>query len=98
MSKSKNNSGLQTGTYVTRSTYQKVCEENKRLKADIYALVMANFEDEVSEVLGIEVMDRWRDKFEKDKEFEKLMKDFAVQYFKDNPEKRFPYMIDNPPK
>jgi hypothetical protein len=31
---------MKRGTYVSRSVYQKVIEENKRLRSDLYSLVM----------------------------------------------------------
>ena len=45
---------------VSRSVYQKLAEENKRLKADIYSLVMLDTEKEDSIGRWIEVTRRWK--------------------------------------
>lgn len=66
---------------VSRSVYQKLAEENRRLKADIYTLVMKPVTGE-----SILVRAKWREKFEKDAAFQKAMHDYAVQYVKDNPD------------
>lgn len=82
---------------ISRSVYQKLAEENKRLKADIYSLVMIDTEKEDSMDRWIEVTSRWEEKFEKDAEFRRLLHEYAVQYFKDNPDKliKQPHEPDN---
>jgi len=65
---------------VSRSVYQKVCEENKRLKADIEVLVDRNHDEKFFKVLL-----RWRRKFYEDKEFENLLKAAAIKYLGDHP-------------
>lgn len=52
------------GSYVSRSTYQKVVEENKKLKADIRTLVL---EEDFSGQW--EVWSRWYEHFEKQAQF-----------------------------
>jgi hypothetical protein len=51
------------GTYVSRSTYQKVVEENKKLKQNIRTLLDDGHPD------FLEVWVRWTDHFEKDTQF-----------------------------
>ncbi len=82
----KNKTGLPTGTYVTRSTYQKVVEENKSLLSDIYNLVMTKRGNEVSEALFFSTFEKWHDKFKQDAEFKVLMKHVAIEYLKEHPE------------
>jgi hypothetical protein len=52
---------------VSRSVYQKLAEENKRLKADIYSLVM----DDDFEA----VFDRWKKHFDQKAAIDKAMRD-----------------------
>lgn len=76
---------------VSRSVYQKLAEENKRLKADIYTLIMVDLESQEGVNRWCEVNQRWEDKFEKDAELCRLLHEYAVQYFKDHPEKKIPF-------
>lgn len=69
------------GTYVSRSVYQKVVEENNKLKQDIYQMIMRPLTFEC-----LQARAKWQNKFEKDKELRKLLHDYAVQYVKDNPD------------
>lgn len=71
---------------VSRSVYQKVCEENKRLKADIKRLVM-NYE---SAPEYLETLMRHRKIFCEEASFNAMMKDFAIQYTKEHPELNIP--------
>jgi len=71
-------------TAVSRSTYQKVVEENKRLKADIKVLVMSKREPSSTEYA--EVYLRWRIVFLKEYNLHNLLKQAAELYFKDHPE------------
>lgn len=87
MPKEKQEKAPELGKWVKRSTYQAVCEENKKLKADIYVLVMLDPEDEESLSMWCYVDGKWKEKFTKDAEFERMMHEYAVQYFKDNPDK-----------
>lgn len=69
------------GKWITRSVYQKVCEENKRLKADIYTMVMMPVTGQ-----SILVKGKWKDHFEQEKELANILHAYAVQYIKDNPD------------
>ena len=71
---------------VSRSVYQKVCEENKRLKADIKILV----ESHGDEPAYIETLLKWRKVFSKQKEFNVFMKEAAIQYLEKHPEIKIP--------
>jgi len=71
---------------VSRSVYQKLAEENKRLKADIYILIMLDHENEDDLNLWCEVYEKWLDKFKKDEALRQALHDYAVQYVKDNPD------------
>jgi len=62
---------------VDRGIYQKAIEENKRLLADIKILVMKRMTAEWVLCSG-----RWKEKFEKDAEFNRLLKIAAKTYFK----------------
>lgn len=65
---------------VSRSTYQKVVEENKRLKSDIRKLVEGTW-NELSEVTK-----KWQAEFDKEREFNALMQRAAKEYLKEHPE------------
>jgi len=65
---------------VSRSTYQKLKEENKRLLKDIKLLV-----DKTYPVERIIAMDKWQKHFKEEKEFNSLMKDVAISYMENNP-------------
>lgn len=66
---------------VSRSVFQKICEENKRLKSDIYTLVMKPLTGD-----SILVRNRWKKKFEDDRLLATALHEYAVQYIKDNPD------------
>lgn len=57
---------------VSRSIYQKLAEENKRLKNDIKSLVDMNTMSDKSEAYT-----KWRNHFEEELEFLKIMKKVA---------------------
>ena len=65
---------------VNRSTYQKAVEENKKLIANIKLLV----EDGLPSAEKILCIAKWRKKFNKEKEFNSMMKQAARQYIKDH--------------
>lgn len=65
---------------VSRSTYQKVVEENKRLLSDIKLLV----KDGIPSYDQIRCMKKWREKFSKEKEFHDMLRKAAKQYIKDH--------------
>jgi hypothetical protein len=60
---------------VSRSLYKKFCEENKRLKADIWGLVN-NIEP---------IRQKWIKTFEEEREFRMMLKDAAKKYMENNP-------------
>ena len=64
---------------VSRSVYQKVCEENKRLLRDIKILVSKEL-DPNKVILMVE----YRERFEKEERFRLMMKEVAKQYIKDH--------------
>lgn len=57
--------------YVTRSAFQKKSEECKRLKKDIYEIVMGS---------DSRVWTKWVVHFEKEKEFTKLLREAVLQH------------------
>lgn len=65
---------------VSRSAYQKVCEENKKLTKDIFLLV----EDGIPSAEKILCLSKWRNKIAKDKMFQEQIKVVAKQYIQDN--------------
>ena len=73
---------MEKGKYVSRSVYQKQVEENRRLLADIYTLVMSKG---VSPHRII-VKEKWERKFTEEQKLKQLLHDYAVQYVKDNPD------------
>ena len=74
---------------INRSTYQKKCEENKRLLTDIKILAgPINAE-------RARCAKKWRDKFRKEDEFRRLLKIAAAEYMKDHPEYNIIKKTDN---
>jgi len=63
---------------VDRSTYQKVVEENKRLKRDIRIIVMDDT------MVAVNCMMKWYDTFQKEINFNKLMKKAVEHYVKEH--------------
>ena len=74
---------------VKRSTYQKVVEDNKKLLLDIKVLVS----EKTPVIKKIRLTKEWREKFNKEDEFNKMMKEIAVEYIKNNPEE-FTFLKD----
>ena len=74
---------------VKRSTYQKVVEDNKKLLVDIKVLVS----EKTPVIKKIRLTKEWREKFNKEDEFNKMMKEIAVEYIKNNPEE-FTFLKD----
>ncbi len=66
---------------VSRSVYQKVVEENKRLLSDIEILTENTFP---SSSLKILVLAKWRKYFDEQKRVNELLRGVAYQYFKNN--------------
>ncbi len=54
---------MKKGTYVSRATFQKVSQENKKLRQDIFILTQAG----MPSFEKIELAKTWRDKFAADK-------------------------------
>ncbi|WP_372650847.1 hypothetical protein [Draconibacterium sp.] len=69
------------GSYVSRSTYQKLKEKEKRLMADIKALVNT---DNVEQFC--EVSQKWMKHFEKEEQFSKKLKTICGIYKEEHPE------------
>ena len=65
---------------INRSTYQKVCEENKRLLLDIQTLVGKPSIEKVT------VTEKWRSKFSQDSKLQKVLQQAATEYLKEHPE------------
>jgi hypothetical protein len=72
-------------TYVSRSVYQKLAEENKRLLRDLKTITLGKKEDSVIAWL------HWREYFKKKDRFwqevEELLKREAIQYNIQTPKK-----------
>lgn len=71
----------QTGKTVSRSVYQKLAEENKKLKSELKILCFNGFPKEVVEVKG-----KWYNHFRKAEDFNSMMEELATNYIKDHPE------------
>ncbi len=67
-------------SYITRSVYQKVCEEKKKLIEDIKIM-----SSEAMSYKKIFTIQKWRGHFNRDDSFRLMMKGLAKQYFKKNP-------------
>lgn len=68
---------------VSRSVYQKVAEENKRLKSDLRIIVMA--QKPLSD-LEKETIVKYRKQFQKEDWFHAVMKEAAKEYVAKNPD------------
>lgn len=68
---------------VSRSIYQKVVEENKRLRADLKIIVMA--QKPLSD-LEKETIVKYRKEFQQQDYFNLLMKEVASKYVAEHPE------------
>lgn len=69
----KEKTNPERGTYVSRAVYAKLQAENKRLIKDIYTMVMG------ISWSSIETRKKWKDKFEKDKELNRLLKELLIK-------------------
>lgn len=65
--------------HVSRSTYQKVVEENKRLLNDIKTLIYGD----IPQIIFLK--DDYRKKFEAERKFNHLMKEVSQLYMDNNP-------------
>lgn len=68
---------------VSRSTFQKVVEENKRLKKDIIILTDEKFSMSAQKIL---LVNEWREKIRVEEEFVQLLSDAAKMYLEEHPE------------
>jgi hypothetical protein len=66
---------------VSRSVYQKLKEENKRLLHDLFIISMRPVTPEATEVRM-----KWKKKFEEEIAFNKLLRDVCLEYLKKHPE------------
>lgn len=66
---------MKKGTYVLRSTYQKLFEENKKLKEDIRTLS----EEGIPSAQKILTLNKWRKHFRHEKAFEVQLNKFFAQ-------------------
>ncbi|MCB0446395.1 MAG: hypothetical protein KDD03_02595 [Gelidibacter sp.] len=68
---------------INRSTYQKLAEENKRLKKDLKTLTYDNNRsDNMDE--WIETFEKWSDYFEKEERMERITKELVKEYIKEH--------------
>ncbi len=66
-------------SHVSRSVYQKLAEENKKLIQDISVLVLDKYfltSDRIN------VLMKWRYKFEQDKQLVDMLREMAIEHFK----------------
>lgn len=63
---------MKKGTYVSRSAYQKVCEENKKLIADLRIICMMDSEEDKEEAM--KVIRKWRVHFKTNLELISMLK------------------------
>jgi len=76
---------MENGKYVSRSVYQKLKEENKRLLEDIKILSMPAT-TQYSLMKKNKVKDKWQNKFEHDTEIAYVLKQSAQEYLNEHPE------------
>ncbi len=86
-------SDLTKGKYVSRSVYQKKCEENKKLLADIKILTADGISPE-----KVILITKWREVFKKRREFNELLTEACRQYLEEHPEYKIPAKTDSNPK
>lgn len=66
---------------VSRSTFQKLAEENKRLLHDIY-----NLTKDGEDYAKFETRGRWKKHFREEREFNELLKEVSKKYIDEHPE------------
>lgn len=66
---------------VNRSTYQKSCELNKKLRHDIKVLVM-----DPTSLEGIELRHKWKKRFMEEKLMNQVLRVMAKMYLEKHPE------------
>ena len=62
-------------SFIKRSEYQKVVEENKQLKKDQESLVMIDDMEETKSIFT-----KWREEFKKQREFKRMLKKHSEEY------------------
>jgi hypothetical protein len=67
---------VHSGTHVKKETHQKALEQNKKLLADLWLLTMRPLTEE-----KFKVMMAYRKKFAKEKNLNKLLKDFVTKNY-----------------
>jgi hypothetical protein len=65
---------MKKGTYVSRSTFQKLKEENKKLLSDIRILSEAGFPS-ADKILTLA---KWRKKFREEREFNQMLREVVL--------------------
>jgi len=70
-------------TYITRSKFQSVCEENKRFIKDIRLLTSTDPTDLPNQIL---LSTQWENKFRSEDRFRKELQTFAKEYLKEHPQ------------
>lgn len=68
---------MKKGSYVTKSIYQKLAEQNKKLILDISILVSES-RDLIPD--RIFIMSKWRKKFKDEKLFINMLKDYCKKH------------------
>jgi hypothetical protein len=71
---------MKRGMYVSRSVYQKLKEQNKRLISDIYIMTMTN------DLVSRKLHRRYRDGFRMKEANDEFIKDALRSYLKEHPE------------
>lgn len=66
---------MKRGTYVKRSTYQKVCEENKKLIADLKTICCSG-----DAVTSVDTELKWRKHFEEEEKFNSLLREVLLTH------------------
>ena len=80
---------MEKGKTVSRAVYQKLAEENKKLKADLKVLC---FDGLSSDTIMLRI--KWRNKFKKEADFNATLKTIATEYIKEHPEYDITKRID----
>ena len=68
---------------VSRSVYQKLVEENKKLKKDILILAHEKYSCSFERLMLIR---KWREVFAEEEEFDELLREYATKYSEDHPD------------
>lgn len=68
---------------VSRAVYQKLKEENKKLLRQIFILTDDKYTLSTERIF---LVSKWKEKWEKERQFNNIMKEIATDYFKEHPE------------